>query len=82
MTRGISLSLFFSPVSQSFSSAGCVEPLLLLTLHFAAGHLIVPEGVKVVFTDSGKGHIGGLDDIHLADGLYCVAHSLECFHTN
>ena len=42
----------------------------------------MPEGVKVVFTDSGKGHIGGLDDIHLADGLYCVAHSLECFHTN
>ena len=25
---------------------------------------------QVVFTDAGKGHIGGLDDIHLADGLY------------
>ena len=37
---------------------------------FKSGHLIIPEGVKVVFTDSGKGHIGGLADIHLADGLY------------
>jgi hypothetical protein len=41
----------------------------LLSL-FKSGDLIVPEGVKVVFTDSGKGHIGGLEDIHLAEGLY------------
>lgn len=37
---------------------------------FKSGHLVVPDGVKIVFTDAGKGHIGGLDDIHLADGLY------------
>ena len=38
---------------------------------FKAGVLKVPEGVRVVFTDQDKGKIGGLDDIHLADGL-CV----------
>lgn len=41
----------------------------LLTL-FKAGMLTVPEGVKVIFTDAGKGRIGGLEDVHLADGLY------------
>ena len=37
---------------------------------FKKGMLLVPEGVKVIFTDAGKGRIGGLDDVHLADGLY------------
>lgn len=41
----------------------------LLSL-FKAGVLKVPEGVHVIFTDAGKGKIGGLDDIHLANGLY------------
>eukprot|EP00038_Savillea_parva_P011295 m.196480 g.196480 ORF g.196480 m.196480 type:complete len:864 (-) comp19831_c0_seq1:58-2649(-) len=38
--------------------------------YFKAGVLKIPPGVKVIFTDAGKGKIGGLDDIHLADGLY------------
>jgi len=37
---------------------------------FKSGVLKIPAGVKVVFTDAGKGKIGGLDDVHLADGLY------------
>jgi hypothetical protein len=37
---------------------------------FKAGVLVLPDGVKVVFTDQGKGRIGGLDDLHYADGLY------------
>ena len=37
---------------------------------FKAGLLIIPEGVEIVFTDAGQGRIGGLDDIHLASGIY------------
>jgi hypothetical protein len=33
-------------------------------------YLVLPKGVNVIFTDEGKGRIGGLDDIHLANGLY------------
>ena len=53
-----------------------VQPFVIITYLwqellelFKSGHLVVPEGVKVVFTDAGKGHIDGLDDFHLADGL-------------
>lgn len=37
---------------------------------FKSGVLKIPAGVQIIFTDAGKGKIGGLDDIHLADGLY------------
>eukprot|EP01060_Flectonema_neradi_P018609 TRINITY_DN2547_c0_g2_i1.p1 TRINITY_DN2547_c0_g2~~TRINITY_DN2547_c0_g2_i1.p1 ORF type:complete len:828 (+),score=137.96 TRINITY_DN2547_c0_g2_i1:45-2528(+) len=34
------------------------------------GLLDVPEGVRIVFSDSGNGVIGGLSDAHLGSGLY------------
>eukprot|EP00039_Didymoeca_costata_P032960 m.40100 g.40100 ORF g.40100 m.40100 type:complete len:827 (+) comp9627_c0_seq1:100-2580(+) len=37
---------------------------------FKQGFIKVPEGVKVIFTDEGKGYIGGLDDLKYAHGLY------------
>lgn len=45
---------------------------------FKSGHLVIPEGVRIVFTDAGKGYIGGLDDIHLADGLCVASVALFC----
>ena len=41
---------------------------------YLGGFLRIPDGVKVLFTDAGKGLIGGLGNLKNASGLYVGPH--------